>query len=303
MDEPRTLVRRVRATLGVAILTASTFVGGTAYGATAGPLAGPVAGSAPVRSAASQPALDGGLVVRDDLKEVFRQAGVEGTFALFDVERARTTVVDRERARQRLIPASTFKIPHSLIALETGAVRDDNEVIPYGGKPQPFPEWEQDMNLRDAVKVSNVPVFQTLARRIGLKRERQWANRLSYGNRKIGTVVDRFWLDGPLEISAIEQTRFLSRLARQQLPASRQNQRTVRELLKVEEKDGYGLYAKTGWGMSTKPGIGWWVGWVEQGGRLHTFALNIDVNADADTQKRIPVARELLRRLGVLPRA
>ncbi|GAA0961546.1 class D beta-lactamase [Actinocorallia libanotica] len=283
---------RLRAALGAAVLAASALLGGAAYAAPAAD-----------HGTASSTVVQSGLVVRDDLQAVFRDAGVRGTFALYDVKRGRTTVVDLQRARQRLIPASTFKIPHSLIALETGAVADEHEVIPYGGEPQPFPEWEQDMNLRDAVRASNVPVFQTLARRIGAERERRWVNRLHYGDREIGAVVDRFWLDGPLEISAVEQTRFLSRLARQQLPASRSNQLTVRDILKVEEKDGYALFAKTGWGMSTDPGLGWWVGWVERGGSLHTFALNIDIEADGDTAKRIPVARTLLQALDVLPRA
>lgn len=304
MRHRRTFMHRssFRATLSIAVLTASALFGGTAAHATshATSHAAPHAGAPAI---ASQSSGQRPLVVRDDLKEVFRKAGVTGTFALLDVSRGRTVVVDARRARQRLIPASTFKIPHSLIALETGAVKDENEVIPYGGRPQPFPEWEQDMNLRDAIKASNVPVFQTIARRIGLKREKQWLNRLGYGNRRVGTKVDTFWLDGPLKISAVEQTGFLSRLARQKLPASKHNQRLVRDLLKVEEKNGYRLYAKTGWGMSTEPNIGWWAGWVERGGRVHAFALNIDIKADGDTAKRIPIARDLLGRLGVLPRA
>lgn len=285
---------RLRAMLGVAVLAAATvpLTGGAAYAG---------AGTAATAAAAGHAAEGGRVVVRDDLRQVFRKAGVTGTFALLDVARNRTVVVDRARANRRLIPASTFKIPHALIALETGAVADENEVIPYGGEPQPIPEWEQDMNLRDAIKVSNVPVFQTLARRIGIKRERQWLHRLGYGNRQVGTKVDRFWLDGPLKISAVEQTRFLSKLARLRLPASKKHQRTVRELVKVEQTKKYALYAKTGWGWATEPGIGWWVGWVERGGRLYTFALNIDVVKDADADKRIPVARELLTRLGVLP--
>jgi len=285
---------RLRAMLGVAVLAAATvpLTGGAAYAG---------AGTAATAAAAGHAAEGGRVVVRDDLRQVFRKAGVTGTFALLDVARNRTVVVDRARANRRLIPASTFKIPHALIALETGAVADENEVIPYGGEPQPIPEGEQDMNLRDAIKVSNVPVFQTLARRIGIKRERQWLHRLGYGNRQVGTKVDRFWLDGPLKISAVEQTRFLSKLARLRLPASKKHQRTVRELVKVEQTKKYALYAKTGWGSATEPGIGWWVGWVERGGRLYTFALNIDVVKDADADKRIPVARELLTRLGVLP--
>ena len=293
---PRT---RLRATLGAAVLTASALFGGAACGTTSTPAVSTVT----VHGTGPRAVVQSGLVVRDDLQKAFREAGVRGTFALLDVKRGRTTVVDRRRAEQRLIPASTFKIPHSLIALETRVIEDEHEVIPYGGQPQPFPQWEQDMDLRDAVQASSVPVFQTLARRIGVERERRWVNRLHYGDRQVGTVVDRFWLDGPLEISAVEQTRFLSRLARRELPFAKRHQLTVRDILKVEEKDGYALFAKTGWGMSTEPGIGWWVGWVERGDDLYAFALNIDVVTDADTAKRVPVARTLLQALGVLPQA
>jgi beta-lactamase class D len=62
------------------------------------------------------------------------------------------------RAERRMRPASTFKIVNSLIALETGAVKDENEIIPYGGKPQPIKAWEHDMSMRDAIRISNVAI-------------------------------------------------------------------------------------------------------------------------------------------------
>ncbi|MGV9307042.1 class D beta-lactamase [Nonomuraea sp. NPDC003727] len=280
-------MKRPQMMAGAALVAVSALLGGTAH--------------ATLSTTPVQVTVQPGPIVRDDLRALFDQAGVRGAFALLDVSSGRVTVVDRARAERRLIPASTFKIPHALVALETGAVKDDKEVIPYGGKPQRFPEWEKDMNLGDAIRASNVPVFQTIARRIGLKREQQWLHRLGYGNREVGGVVDTFWLEGPLEISAVEQTRFLSRFARQQLPASVKNQRLVADMLKIEEKDGYTLYGKTGWAFDVTPSVGWWVGWVERGGRLYTFALNIDVVQDGDTGKRIPLARDLLKRLNVLP--
>jgi beta-lactamase class D len=239
--------------------------------------------------------------VRDDLAAVFTQAGTEGTFVLYDVTGDRLVVVDRARAERPLIPASTYKIPHSLIALETGVVKDENEKIPYGGKPQPVKEWEHDMGLRDAVRVSNVPVFQELARRIGAQREQEWMRKLGYGNAQVGSVVDRFWLDGPLMISAEAQALWLRRLARQELPASVAHQQVVRDILRLEQNADHALYGKTGWATSTKPQIGWWVGWVERGTHLYSFALNMDVHTNADTDKRIPLGRDLLRRLDALP--
>jgi beta-lactamase class D len=241
------------------------------------------------------------IVERSDLAAVFAAQGTPGTFVLYDVTSGRLTVVDNARAARRYAPASTFKIANSLIALETGAVKDEKVVIPYGGKPQPFPQWERDMDMRDAIRVSNVPVYQEIARRIGAKRMQAHLDRLGYGNRRMGTVVDRFWLDGPLEISALEQARFVARLAQGRLPLSERSQRIVRQILRAEEKDGTAIFAKTGWFTGpTPPMIGWWVGWVEREGRVYSFALNIDMASAEDTPKRLLIGRSLLAQLGVL---
>ncbi|NYD47403.1 beta-lactamase class D [Actinomadura luteofluorescens] len=296
MIKPSSGTTRVR--LGATALAALTLFGTAACGAGAQ--------DSPPRGAAVVAATDQirpGVTVRDDLLAVFDAAGVHGSFALLDVKTRNTTVVDRRRAETRLVPASSFKVPHALVALETGVVKSPDEVIPWDGTPQPFPEWEQDMTMREAIRISNAAAFQVIARRIGLKRERQWLHRFGYGNRQTGPKVDRFWLDGPLEISAVEQTRFMERLAAQRLPASREHQRTVRDLIKQEEKDGYKLYAKSGWQNAPGPGTGWWAGWVERDGRVYTFALNLDVVKDGDAAKRATVSRELLQRLNVLPAA
>lgn len=242
------------------------------------------------------------FVERSDLSVVFEDAGVSGAFVLFDGRRDTFTVVGGERALQRYVPASTFKITNSLIALESGAVADQNEVIPYGGKPQPFKAWERDMSLLEAVPASNVPVFQEIARRVGLDRYRLWLDKLDYGNGETGQVVDRFWLDGPLAISAVEQAVFLDRLARRELPMSRRSQDVVASLVRLEERDGRTLHAKTGWLTSVQPNIGWWVGWVERpDGEHRAFALNIDMSALAEAPKRIEIGRAILGRLGILP--
>src|SRR5687768_15107181 len=45
--------------------------------------------------------------------------GIAGTFVMLDARKGRLVVHNLERARTRFLPASTFKIPNSLIALET----------------------------------------------------------------------------------------------------------------------------------------------------------------------------------------
>ncbi|QLF93772.1 class D beta-lactamase [Pseudomonas sp. ABC1] len=232
---------------------------------------------------------------------IFAQAGVTGTFALYDASTQRLTGVDAQRATTRYIPASTFKIANSLIGLSSGAVASVDEVLPYGGQPQPFKAWEQDMGLRDAIRASNVPIYQELARRIGQQRMQEGVRALGYGNQTIGTQVDNFWLVGPLKISAVEQTHLLARLARGELPFPAQAQAQVREIVRLESGEGWTLYGKTGWNDSDQPNIGWWVGWVEQGERLYSFALNIDMPDPVTAlPKRLEIGKASLRALGLL---
>jgi len=76
------------------------------------------------------------MLNRDDLLNVFEAHGATGTFVLLDRQANQTHLVDATRADTQYYPASTFKVANSLIALETGVIADENEVIPYGGEPQ-----------------------------------------------------------------------------------------------------------------------------------------------------------------------
>lgn len=155
------------------------------------------------------------------------------------------------------------------------------------------------MGLRDAIKASNVPVYQELARRIGLERMRDNLAAIPYGNTEIGDEVDTFWLKGPLQISALEQARFLARLAQDELPFAAQIQQSVREIALLEQGDGWVLYGKTGWTTAPEPDIGWWVGWLTRDSRVYSFALNIDMPEKGDVGKRMELGKACLRELGI----
>ncbi|MGH8652534.1 MAG: class D beta-lactamase [Gammaproteobacteria bacterium] len=232
--------------------------------------------------------------------KLFNNPGVKGTFVLYDVTAQRLIGHNHARANTRFVPASTFKIPNTLIGLSVGAVKNVDEVLPYGGKPQPFKAWEKDMRLREAITVSNPAIYQELARRIGLKRMRDGVSRMDFGNGEIGAVVDDFWLVGPLKISAVEQTRFLAKLARDALPFPKDFQESVREVIQLEQRDNWTLYGKTGWVNAPNPGVGWWVGWVQKDGHVYAFALNIDIQQATDASKRVELGKASLKALGVL---
>lgn len=239
-------------------------------------------------------------VERPDFAAALKEADLTGTFALIDGRTGSVQVADAARAGRRYVPASTFKIPNSLIALEAGAVRDENEVVPYGGKPQFIKAWERDMALKEALPASSVPVYQEIARRVGLERYREWLAKFDYGNRETGAVVDRFWLDGPLTISAVEEARFNLRLVRGELPVAVRTRSIVRDLLKLESAGEAVLYGKTGWfAKRGETSIGWWSGWVERAGEVHAFALNIDMPQVEMAPKRVAAGKAILKLAGI----
>lgn len=235
------------------------------------------------------------------VEDLFTRAAVNGTFVLYDVTTQKYVGYDKIRAETRYTPASTFKLPNSLIGLSTGAVTSVDELLPYKGDPNPIIKyWAKDMGLKEAIVVSNVPIYQELARRIGLIRMKEGIERLGYGNKQIGTTVDTFWLRGPLKISAIEQTQFLAKLAQGVLPLAKEVQYSVSNITLIEKGAGWELHGKTGWENAPGKGVGWWVGWVTKDNRVYAFALNMDIQKESDAGKRIELGKASLKALGVL---
>lgn len=237
------------------------------------------------------------LVEVETLGKAFAAQKLTGAFAYGEQGSGEIQVWNKERALERFIPASTFKIANTVIGLDCGAVKDVDEVLPYGGKPQRLKQWEKDAPLREAIVISSVPVYQELARRIGKERMAEGLKKLGYGNRQMGEVIDRFWLQGPLKISAAEQVVFLRKLLAGELPVSKQSVAALREIIQKQPLEGGGtLCYKTGWSDSSDPQIGWLVGWVESGeGKVVPFALNIDMAGQVDADKRLPLAVACLR--------
>lgn len=94
---------------------------------------------------------------------------------------------------------------------------------------------------------------------------------------------------------------FLADLAQGNLPFGSEAQESVREIILIEETQNHRLFGKTGWQNAPEPGVGWWVGWVEAKGQIHSFALNIDVKRSEDAGKRIELGKLALQELGLLP--
>ena len=260
-----------------------------------------------------------------DLSEYFE--GVEGTFVLYEPAHELRRVHNPDRAEERYTPASTFKIPNSLIALETGVASGPEFTIAWDSAANPpeawWPDaWRQDQNLRGALQNSVVWYYQEIARRIGEERMRRYVRQFDYGNADIGGGIDQFWLTGDLRISPYEQVAFLERMLSGTLDVSPRSVQIVKDMMllgapNAEVEDGqanqrdddpaYRLYGKTGTAnLDSGQALAWLVGFVElnerkqEGGGIAYYALNIEgdrIWEDWGPQRRISLVRQLLAEL------
>ena len=240
---------------------------------------------------------------RDDLAKHFFDLGTVGTFVGYKVDDYLIIASDKIRSGEAKLPASTFKIPNSLIALETGVVADpDKDVFKWDGVKRSIEAWNRDHTMRSAIAASAVPVYQEIARRIGAERMQKYLDLLEYGNHDIGGGIDQFWLTGALRIDPVQQVDFVDRLRRGVLPVSKRSQDLVRDILPVTKVGDSVIRAKTGLlgAELGKPSLGWLVGWAEKGSEQTVFALNMDCREPRHVADRMKVAQQCLADIGAI---
>ena len=253
-------------------------------------------------------------VTKDEsLKAFFDEYKAEGCFALLDNGTGEFTIYNLPRYRDSAFtPASTFKIVNSLIGLQTGAISSDSMIIPWDGVLRGVEAWNQDLSMYRAFRVSAVPYYQEVARRIGHDTMEAWLNRIPYGARsdkdtvRISSAVDTFWLDNSLKITPDQQLGLVKNLYFDQLPHFfKNNQETVKKAMLMEDTPEYRLAYKTGWSgwiPSAQKHIGWVVGWVEENNHPYFFVLNLESKErDFDmTTARLAILKGILKKLGYL---
>jgi beta-lactamase class D len=189
----------------------------------------------------------------------------------------------------RLSPASTYKIPHALIGLETGAITETTVEKWDGVKHPDQPKWNLDHTVFSAMKPSVLWLFQRMAPRIGAARAHEWLERFAYGNTDTTGDVTRYWVNGRLRISPDEQLAFLAKFyggtlpvktqyvdhlkdSMQQAPGTVENARGV-HMLDAKWRNGIALNSKTGaTTIASGESVSWLVGQLTVDGRALTFA-------------------------------
>nr|AIA11981.1 ClassD_beta_lactamase [uncultured bacterium] len=233
-----------------------------------------------------------------------------GAFVLYDLKRDSYLRYNEARCRERFSPYSTFKIPNSLIGLDTGVITDAEYVIKWDKQKYPahdrdtlpFSAWWQDQTLRTAIKRSVVWYYRELALKVGERRMKEYVNRLDYGNEDASGPLNNFWLNSTLKISADEQVEFLKRLYKEELPVSKRSTSIVKEIITLEETPGYKLSGKTGGGsLEENSYLGWFVGYLETKDGTYFFATEIEGSTYLSIRdERIAVTKRILADLGHL---
>ncbi|WP_370644914.1 class D beta-lactamase [Microvirga sp. ACRRW] len=191
---------------------------------------------------------------------------------------------------RRNSPASTFKIPLSVMGFDAGILKGEDEPAwRYKPEYKSWNEaWKKTTTPRSWLKDSVLWYSIVLTGELGPKRFAGYVDAFDYGNRDASgdkgrnNGLSRAWLSASsLQISPVEQIDFLRRFLNRELPVSTKAfDMTVAIMPLFLLPDGWTVYGKTGTGFQPLPNgafdrtrqFGWFVGWAQKGERKVLFA-------------------------------
>jgi len=241
-------------------------------------------------------------IIERDFKKYFDKYGVDGCFVLYNQLDNEYIRYNSNLCDSGYIPASTFKIPHSVIAIEEKVINDKNDSVRWNGHEWPHTVWNQDQTLKTAMKYSCIWVYFGFAEQIGIDKYYEYVRAFDYGNKDLTGPPTRFWLAGLFRISANEQVDFLRRFYNNDLPVSKNSIDIVKDIIVLEQTDSYKLSGKTGGGILTdKKNIMWLVGYVEKDDKPYFYAMNFESDDwDKTKQGRYEITKDILRELKLI---
>lgn len=196
---------------------------------------------------------------------------------IFDLKNKHFFIFNDSLSKIPFSPASTFKIPNSIVALENDVVTDENFVLSWDSIIRSNPSWNRTQNLNFAFKNSTVWYFQEVARRIGYKRMTQGLQKIKYCDTsfKIDNDIDKFWLNGNLKKSSYEQVLFMAELSAKTIKLRKNTYQTIEKIMASDTISDSKIYSKTGWALEGNEDIGWFVGYVKKGTNKYAFSTLI----------------------------
>ena len=215
-------------------------------------------------------------------QKYFDACNVSGSTTLYDLKKNKWFKTDEQDSAIQTLPASTFKIINSLIALEEGAT-STKEIFKWDGTKRSIDTWNQDTTLRDAFKHSTVWVYEILASRMSKDVYSRYLNQTHYSNGDIEHGKNgNFWVYGSFGVSPIEQINMLIKLYKDELPFSEEVMDTVKSFMLVRDNNEIRTFGKSGMTESSGQNIGWWIGYREFPDRPIFFATRIIKSIDEE---------------------
>ncbi len=249
------------------------------------------------------------VLSQDSWRQPFEECAVDGSITLYDYHRKVWMSSDLGDSQVPTLPASTFKIVNTLIALETGAVSDEQEIIPwiddydttrYGHRPNIY----HSLSMKEAFRLSAGWAYVELAKRIGKDRYRNILTEMGYGNVDLSFEDPDFWNFGPFAISPMNQIEVLLGIYEERFSFSKRSYATLKEMMVEEQTGDYVIRAKTGWTRADGRDTGWWVGYIEQPDNVYFFATRLIKDRSVSNENfgrcRKDITKTILKSLGVL---
>lgn len=229
-----------------------------------------------------------------DFQEILQKSRIKGSILIYNTQANKLYSNDFKWAKTAKLPASTFKIPNSLIALETSIVQNDSSVLKWNGEKRELKIWEKDLTFKQAFHLSCVPCYQEIARKVGVKKMKEYTSKFQYGNLHISKDnLDKFWLEGKSTISQYQQIEFLKAFYENKLPISKRTSDIMKRIMVMDTINNYVLSGKTGWSVRNGNNNGWFVGYLKKPNNNLFFAVNIEPKNGVDT-KQFLKARKLV---------
>lgn len=219
-----------------------------------------------------------------------------GTFILYDFKKDKYFISNEKKAVERVSPCSTFKIVEALIALQTGALVSENEILKWDQTIYPYQAWNQDQTLESAMRYSAEWFFQKVSSKVGYQNTKKFLDEMQYGNNDITGGLDEFWIESTLKISPLEQVDVLKKFFTGSMPFSDKNVDTVKKIIKLTGNNNYSFYGKTGSSLIDNiQGNGWFIGFIEQDGNTYLFSTYIQGDKQTNGDKAKSITLEILK--------
>jgi len=241
-----------------------------------------------------------------DMVTPFQKCNVQGSTTIYDYKNKKWIFSNIIDANKGTLPASTFKIINLLITLESGVIKDENEIVKFTEKQDTTrygyrPDIYHEMTVKKAFEVSAGWVFVELAKRIGKEKYRHDLKVCKYGNGNLTEKGVDFWNFGSFAVSPRNQIEFLIHVYEEKTPFSKRNIAILKEVMITEKSKNYIIRSKTGWTRANGNDIGWWVGYVERKDNVYFFATRLTkkhstINPDFGSCRK-DVTKNILKQL------